>query len=233
MRKLLNILAVAALLVGTPLYAQNWEEGQHYQRVGNPVAMPDDRIVVIDAFGYPCPACRRFLPFLDAWSENLPDHVELQHLPVVLQPGWDLYARAFYTASVMGVADQAHEAMFKALHDERRQFRSFEDIAGFYSDFGVEPSTFINTSESFAVDARMRQNRNDVRTFAIRGTPSVIVHGKWRVSPNGFQSYDEMLEVVSYLVDREAEELGLNEGEEENGPVESVEAEAEQAEDDS
>lgn len=209
MRKILNVTASAALLLSGSLLAQTFEEGEHYQRIGSPVAAPDDRVVVTDGFGYPCPACRRFLPYLDAWEADLPDYVEVEHLPIALQPGWDLFARAYYTAEVMGIAGETHEAMFKALHDERRQFRSFEEIAGFYADHGVSAESFINTSQSFAVDARMRQNRNDVRTFGIRGTPSVIVQGKWRVSPNGFNSYEEMLEVVDYLVEREATALRL------------------------
>jgi len=211
MRKILTLIAGASLLLAGSLQAQTFEEGQHYQRISSPVAVPDDHVVVTDGFGYPCPACRRFLPYLNNWKADLPDYVEVKHLPVALQPGWDLFARAYLTAEVMGIAEETHEAMFKALHDERRQLRSFEDIADFYAEHGVDAGSFINTSQSFAVDARIRQNRNDVRTFGIRGTPSIIVQGKWRVSPNGFSSYDEMLTVVDYLVEREAGALGLNE----------------------
>lgn len=229
MRKLVNILATLAVLASASLSAQSWEEGRHYHAVGSPVSMPEDKVVVIDGFGYPCPACRRFLPYMDGWKAELEDFVEVRHMPVVLQPGWELFARAYYTAEVMGIADESHEAMFRALHDERRQFRSFDDIAAFYADYGVEPETFVNTSQSFAVDARMRQNRNDVRKYGIRGTPSVIVQGKWRVSPNGFGSYDEMVDVIAFLVDREAEALGLSAME---GDA-SETAEAEQAGDES
>jgi len=209
MRKFIFLITLSTLLASGAAAAQSYEEGRHFDRIGSPVSMPDDKVVVTDAFGYPCPACRRFLPYMDAWAQDLPDHVEVEHLPIALQPGWDLFARAYYTAQVMGIADASHEAMFKAVHDERRQFRSFEDIADFYSDFGVEAKGFVNTSKSFAVDARMRQNRNDVRTFGVRSTPTVVVQGKWRVSPNGFNSYEEMLDVVGFLVEREAEALGL------------------------
>ncbi|NBB93742.1 MAG: thioredoxin domain-containing protein [Gammaproteobacteria bacterium] len=235
MRKLSNLLVVAILLASTSLHAQNFQEGRHYQAIGNPVATPDDQVVVIDGFGYPCPACRRFLPYMDSWKADLPDYVEVKHMPVSLQPGWELFARGYYTAEVMGIAEETHEAMFKALHDERRQFRTFEDIAAFYADHGVEVDSFINTSQSFAVDARMRQNRNDVRGFGIRGTPSVIVQGKWRVSPNGFGSYEEMLAVVDHLVTREAEALGLGEasGEDASSAEGEESVEGEQAQDDS
>jgi thiol:disulfide interchange protein DsbA len=227
MRKFLHVMASAAVLLSGSLLAQEFQEGQHFQRIGNPVATPDDKVVVTDGFAYPCGACRRFLPYVGSWADNAPDYVEVEHLPIALQPGWELFVRGYYTALVMGVAEETHEAMFKAVHDERRQFRSFEDIAEFYAEHGVESESFVNTSQSFAVDAKMRQNRNDVRTFGIRGTPAVIVQGKWRVSPNGFSSYDEMLSAVDYLVEREAEALGLT-GASEAAQTEETES-AEQA----
>ncbi|MFW5926828.1 MAG: thiol:disulfide interchange protein DsbA/DsbL [Wenzhouxiangella sp.] len=214
-----NMLKHAATIAGlmmfaAPLMAQPFEEGQHYQRISTPAAAPEDRVEVVEAFAYPCPACRNFMPHITTWEEELPDYVDFSRLPVALQPGWDLFARAFYTAEVMGVDKAAHEAMFHAVHDERRQFSSFEDIAEFYTEFDVEQEAFLNTSESFAVDSRMRQNRNEVRRFGIRGTPSVIVQGKWLVSPNAFESYQQMIEVIDFLVEREAGELGLDEAEE-------------------
>lgn len=206
-------LLALLLLVAGPLAAQPFEEGQHYDRVGTPVTVPDDRVVVTDGFAYPCSACRRFLPHMAEWEAAQPDFVEVRRLPIALQPGWDLFVRAYYTAEVSGIGEESHEAMFRALHDERRQFRNFEDIAGFYEDFGMSEETFVNTSESFAVDARMRQNRNEVRGYGIRSTPTVIVQGKWRVSPGSFSSYQEMIDAIDFLVEREAARLGLEAGE--------------------
>jgi thiol:disulfide interchange protein DsbA len=172
---------------------------------------------VVEAFAYPCPACRNFLPVISEWAEGLPDHVNLSHLPVGLQPGWEVFARVYYTAEVLGLGHDAHEAMFRALHDERRQFRSIEDIAEVYTEFGVGVDEFVNTSQSFAVDGRMRRNRNDIMQFGIRGTPTMIVQGKWRVSPSDFTSYEELLAAVDTLIERESELLEPSE----NGSAEA------------
>lgn len=201
---LLGLAVLAGQAVAGP-----FEEGEHYQRIGTPVSVPDDRVQVIEAFAYPCPACRNFLPHITGWESDAADYVEFSRLPVGLQPGWDVFARAYYTAEVMGLGHEAHEAVFQALHDEGRQFNSFDDVAQVYADIGVDKEGFLNTAESFAVDSRMRQNRNDVRRYGVRSTPTMIVQGKWRLSPNGFNSYNEMLQAVDYLVEREAETLGL------------------------
>ena len=211
MTKLSQLAAATILLFAAGSSAgQTFEEGRHFHAIGSPAAPPTDRVEVVEAFAYPCPACRVFLPIIMEWSETLPEHVELTHLPVPLQPGWEVFARVFYTAEVLGLGHDAHEALFIALHDERRQFRSLEDIAAVYTDFGVSVEEFVSTSQSFAVDNRMRRNRNEVMRFGVRGTPTMIVQGKWRLSPSDFSSYQQMLAAVDYLVERETASLELS-----------------------
>ncbi len=208
------IIAIAALwMFSLTAVAESFEEGTHYQAIGTPVSTPDDRVQVIEAFAYPCPACNTFLPHIKGWEARQPDYVEFKRLPIGLQRGWDLFARAYYTAEVMGLGDDAHQAVFDALHREGRTIRNFEDIAAIYTDFDVTTESFINTAQSFAVDSRMRRNRSDVQRYGIRQTPTVVVQGRWRITPGSFDSFEQMLTAIDYLVDKEAEALGLNDQE--------------------
>ncbi len=202
---------LAALFLSAPLAAEQFVEGTHFERIGSPASAPSDRVEVIEAFAYPCPACRNFFPHISQWEKRQPEYVDFDRLPIALQQGWDMFARAYYTAEVMGINEDAHEAVFKALHDERRNIRSFQDIAGIYSQFDVTAEAFISTSESFAVDSRMRRNRSETMRLGVRQTPTMVVQGKWRLSPGNFNSYDQMLEAIDYLVAREAAALGLEE----------------------
>lgn len=196
-----------SLLLALSAAALAFNEGVHYERIGSPVDAPTDRVDVVEAFAYPCPACYNFHPIIERWVAEAPDHVHFSRLPIGLQRGWDMFAIAYYTADVMNVDSAAHGGVFRAIHDERRQIRSFDDIAAIYADYGVDTADFIATAESFAVDARMRRNRADVTRFGIRQTPTMIVQGKWRVAPGAFNSYQEMLQAVDFLVAREAELL--------------------------
>jgi len=191
--------------------AQPFEEGKHYQRIDVPIAGLDDRVEVIDAFAYPCGACRNFLPHIAAWEAELPDYVDLQRRPVPLQQGWELFVLGYYTAKVMGLPEsEVHPAIFRAVHEERRRFGNLADLAEVYAEYGdFSVDTFVNTAQSFAVDAAVRKNSIDLDRFGIRQTPTVIVQGKWRVSPRGFNSYEEMLAAINYLVEMEAAALGL------------------------
>ncbi len=218
MFRLITTATTLLLLMTAQAAAQveRFQEGTHFERIGSPVSVEGDQVEVIEAFAYPCPACRNFLPHITRWEEEAPDYVSFSRLPIALQRGWDVFALAYYTARELDLGHEAHEAVFRELHDERRQVRSFEDIAEIYSEFGVDAEEFVSQSQSFTVDSRMRQNRNQVSRFGVRQTPTMIVQGKWRVSPRGFDDYDHMLEAVDFLVEREAEALGLEAGDQGN-----------------
>jgi thiol:disulfide interchange protein DsbA len=83
-----------------------------------------------------------------------------------------------------------------------------DQLAAFYSQFGVDKDKFLSTSRSFAVDGRLRKDQSLVQTYGIRGTPSLVVNGKYRISGNAaVASYDMMFDVVDYLVEQEARSM--------------------------
>ncbi|MEN1728786.1 MAG: thiol:disulfide interchange protein DsbA/DsbL [Pseudomonadota bacterium] len=194
--------------------AQPFIEGTHYQRISGPAVAIEDRVEVIEAFAYPCGACRNFLPHITRWEANLPEHVDFQRRPVPLQQGWEVFVMGYYTAEVMGLdIHDVHEAVFRAFHDERRRIRSIDDLAAVYAENAeIEADAFVSTAGSFAVDSSLRKNRSDLIRFGIRSTPTMVVQGKWRISPNAFNSYEQMLAAVDFLVAQEAEALGLTSG---------------------
>lgn len=213
MTRAIFLFALLGSLVSATAIAQPFEEGTHYQRIDGPGVPIEDRVEVIEAFAYPCGACRNFLPHITGWEEELPDYVDLQRRPVPLQQGWELFVLGFYTAQVMGLPfEDVHAGVFRAIHEERQRISSLDDLADIYASNGdVSAESFVNTAQSFAVDSSVRKNSTELARYGVRSTPTVIVQGKWRVSPNGFGSYEEMLTAIDFLVEREATELGLNE----------------------
>ena len=83
--------------------------------------------------------------------------------------------------------------------------RSMEELADFYSQFGVDSDKFMGAARSFAVDARLKRDQLELQSYGITGTPTLILSGKYRVAGNAaVPSFDVMLEVVDYLIARES-----------------------------
>jgi thiol:disulfide interchange protein DsbA len=92
-----------------------------------------------------------------------------------------------------------------ALYKEKKIMRNMEELAEFYSQFGVTASEFLGTSKSFAVDATLSRNQRALQNYGVNGTPTMIVNGKYLVQGSeAVPNYDTLLNVVDTLVAQEA-----------------------------
>jgi len=198
-------VAFAALLALTACAeAQNYQEGVHYDTIDGPdVADTDDVVEVVEVFSYMCPHCGNFQPFVGAWHEELPDNVEFSRAPVIFNPSWEPFARAYYTAEVLDILDESHAALFTALHQEHKRIRTMDDLAEFHAEYGVSVDSFTSTAKSFPVESKIRMGNAFIGRTGVRSTPTLVINGKYRVSPRQGGTFDEMLEVADWLIARE------------------------------
>ncbi len=203
-RLLLMLLATAPLLAwAAPAAAP--VEGQDYELIAEPgpFAPLAGKIEVVELFGYTCPHCAHFEPLLEAWVTRQPADVRFTPVPAAFGGYWDSYARAFYAAEQVGVLKRSHADVFKALHEQRSlpvQNVSPDELATFYSQYGVQPQRYVEALRSPQVDEKVK----NARAFAVRvrppGTPSLIINGKYLVKGKNF---DDNLRIAEALVARE------------------------------
>jgi thiol:disulfide interchange protein DsbA len=196
----------SALALGLALtvsaHAQ-FQEGTHYDVIEGPSAADDGVVEVVEVFSYMCPHCRNFQPYVTPWEKDLPEGVTFRRVPVSFNRSWETFARAYFTADVLDITGESHDALFAALHDERKMFRTMDDLAEFHSQFGVDADQFESTAESFPVVSAMRKSVADLGKWGVRSTPTLVIDGKYRVSPRRGGTFEEMLDVADYLIERE------------------------------
>lgn len=204
------LMALALLFTSGAAMAQDtvgeFQEGVHFFTIETPENFrPVDGVRVTEVFSYLCNHCATFEPYVQAWKLRQPESVEFTRIPVEFGRAiWSMYARAYVTADLLGAGEDAHIAMMDALWKDGEQMRSMDELAGFYAEFGIDPEKFVATSESFAVDMRIKNEQKAVREAGVSGTPSMIVNGKYRISAGGaVSSFDTMLAIVDALVARE------------------------------
>jgi thiol:disulfide interchange protein DsbA len=197
------VMAYGAFAQGAP--KPQYQEGIHYTPIESAPVASGDKVLVVEAFSYMCSHCGTFEPYISGWLGRKPEYVEFKRIPVIFGRGsWDLYARAYVTAEVMGVADKAHGALMDKIWKEKVIARNMDELAEFYAGFGVKASEFVATSASFAVDAKLRKEQTVVLESGVHGTPSLIVAEKYLVAGNeAVANYDVMLSVVDFLIAKE------------------------------
>jgi thiol:disulfide interchange protein DsbA len=199
------IFAVSLLLVSQLGMAQQakYQEGTHYFLLDQAAGQnTSGNVEVTEVFSYACSHCNTFEPYMQSWKKSKPENVTLNRIPVVFgNRSWELMARAYVTAEMMGIVEESHLAMMDAIWKQRKQFRDLDSLASFYAGFGVEEDAFKAHYQSFAADSQMRRGQKDVLTFGVSGTPSLVVNRKYRVvSSQHVPNYDVMLDVVNHLV---------------------------------
>jgi len=201
-----RILASFLLLVaGAAAQAQAPVEGRDYERLASPATASGGAIEVVEVFAYTCPYCASLEPVIGTWSGQLPADVAFSKQPVPFGNPGETHARAFYAAQAMGTLQPFHEALFRALHVERKPLRSPADMAELAASVGMDREQFLATMDSFAVKTRIARAKQAVTGYAIAGTPTVIVAGKYRVNVPREGGFERMLKIVDALVAQERE----------------------------
>lgn len=164
----------------------------------------DGTVEVKELFWYGCPHCYTFEPKVQAWLANKPDYAEFSRLPAIFSnPRWELHARMFYAAEVLGVFDKMHPIMFHVIHNKHEQLDSEDKIAKLFAEHGIPEDKFREAFASFAVQSDIRRAADLTQRYGISGVPTIVVNGKYRVDGPIAGTYDRLIEILNYLVQKE------------------------------
>ncbi len=189
-------LLLSALLGPTAVLA-----AERYQTLDGPKPGDDpDTIEVREFFWYGCPHCDNFRHHIADWKDDVPEGVTFTHVPAIFRPSWEVHARAFYAAKIMGVLDRFHHPMFEAIHDEGRKLQSAEAIGAFVEELDIDGDEFAKTMNSFAVNARIKRAKRLQSAYGVRGTPSVVIDGRYIISAGDAGSFDNMIQIIDERV---------------------------------
>jgi len=200
-----TLFAIIFLFCSQVAFAQQeqsnkFQEGTHYFKLAQAAAPSDNNSVEVTVvFSYLCNHCNALEPFIENWAQKKPDNVKMNRIHVVFGRPHEIMARGYITAEMTGIADASHAALMDAIWKQGKRFRNPEELADFYTKFGVDKNRFLANYKSFAADSQLRRTNRDVKLFGVTGTPSIVVNRKYRV-PNTAA----VLDVVDFLVAKES-----------------------------
>lgn len=172
---------------------------------GRPYDETGGKIEVVEFFNYICPACNAFEPLLQEWKTKLPKDVNVIYVPADFRADFSFYARVYYAAELLGLAEKTHQAVYKAIHEDHKLPGEGGEldpkrIAAFYAPYGTTPQAFTDAMDSFAVNTRMAQGHQFMVQCRIQGTPTLVVGGKYLVKG---KTRSDSLRIAGQLIERE------------------------------
>jgi protein dithiol oxidoreductase (disulfide-forming) len=174
-------------------------EGSEYTTIDTPDQPTGNKVQVTEVFGYGCHFCANLQPDLAKWKKTLPPDVQFSYMPAPFGGLPDGFMRAFYAAQAKGVQEKSHDGIFKAVFVDKR-VTTADDIPKLYADYGMDPTVFASTMQSFAVSSKVAAATEQVKRWGIEGTPTIVVDGKYRVQQLSATGPQGMFRTVEWLV---------------------------------
>jgi thiol:disulfide interchange protein DsbA len=197
------MLFVFLLVNSAVLQASGYTEGVEYKAVPPQPTDTGDKIEVLEFFWYGCPHCYTFEPYIQAWKKTKPANVEFVRVPAIFRPDWEVQARTYYALSNMGVIEDLHEKIFAAIHVDKKKLNTKEQLTNFLVEKGVDRKKFEEQYSSFSVDTMVRKAKKKQTGYRIQGVPSIAVNGKYLSSGSMSGSYDNLVKILDFLVNKE------------------------------
>ena len=201
-RRLLQAAAAGALAYVLPARAQQPRARpnlEYFEVAPQPVS-PGPRIEVIEFFWYGCPYCYQLQPFLDGWLTRKPEDVDFRRMPALFRQSWVPHTRLFHVLASLGELDRLHGAVYKAIHTEGERLTDAEAAAAWAARNGIERGRFIAAHNSAEMDKRVEQSMADTRRYQIKGTPSLVVDGRYVTSTGMSESVSGVIGILDDLI---------------------------------
>ncbi|MDV2856578.1 MULTISPECIES: thiol:disulfide interchange protein DsbA/DsbL [Oceanimonas] len=189
---------IAMFFVPVTQAASEFKEGVEYTVVSE---IASSKREVTEFFSYICPHCYSFQPLMQQLEERVPE-AEINKVPVGFL-GKELgpvLQRAYGAAKLLKVEDKLTPVMFDRIHRQKKVPGSINDVKEVFVANGVDAKDFDGVINSFALNGMIAKYDRQTEQFNIRGTPTLIVRGKYQLNMSEIGSEDRFYRVVEYLL---------------------------------
>lgn len=199
-KRLRFIFIVGIVMLSAPVQSEAIN-GVRYKLVKPAQPLADPRkIEVIEFFWYGCPHCYFLEPALKQWLQSQPYAINFIRIPVFFNGLASKHARAYFTAEILGVAEELHDDFFDAIQNKNKRLGNEDQLAKFFSERGINEQIFRENYNSFAVDAKVRKAKSMAPRYGIRSVPTIIVNGKYKTNAVLAKGQKNLIAVIEELV---------------------------------
>jgi protein dithiol oxidoreductase (disulfide-forming) len=211
--KTFMVALVASILAPIALAQQSpFIEGKDYFKLEQtqPQEAPAGKIEVREFFSYGCPHCYEAEPFITAWKANMPSSAVFIAQPVgSFQPQFMVFAKAYFAAQKLKVAEKGNQALFEAIYKDRKipqMNATIEQVAEVYKPLGVDTKAFVQIANSFAIQTKIKSADQALVRYGVGSTPTFVVGGKYRTDVVAIGGHQKLASALNFLIAKVAME---------------------------
>jgi len=194
------LCGLAIALIAAPAVAQQPQRDVDYRLISQQPVATGERVEVIEFFFYACPYCNELEPLLERWRKRKPTDVVFRRVPVVRHDSWVPLAKTYYALEAMGEAERLHAAVYHGHHVDDLPLSQEKVIAEWAEKQGLDRDKFMAIYRSDAIREKVEHSRRMTADYDIKGTPSVVVDGRYLTSSGMTNGVPQVIPVLDGLV---------------------------------
>ena len=200
-RAFLGTLGALPLLIGDMASAQQRARlGYEYLTIEPQPVASTTGIEVAEFFWYGCPYCYQLQAPLETWAKTKPADVTLRRIPAIFRESWVPGARLYYTLESLGELPRLHHAVYRSVHEDRVNLISADVTAEWAKQHGIDAARWLATYNSPDVDRKVEDSRRFTRSYAIKGTPSLVIDGRFITSSGMTETVAGVIPILEDLI---------------------------------
>jgi protein dithiol oxidoreductase (disulfide-forming) len=199
-RAVLGALACLPLVGAGAVFAQQRARVSYEYLLIDPQPVGAQGIEVVEFFWYGCPYCYQLQAPLEGWLKTKPADVTLRRIPAIFRETWVPHARLFYTLEALGELPRLHHSVYHSMHEEKMSLNSADATAEWAKQNGVDAARWLAIYNSADMDRKVDDSRRLTRTYSIRGTPSLVVDGRYLTSSAMTESVSGVIPILEDLI---------------------------------
>lgn len=174
--------------------------GSEYRLIEPQPPQDGERIEVIEFFWYGCPFCYELQPALEDWTQRMPADVTLRRIPAILRDAWAPHVRVYYTLETLGELGRLHQQVYHSYHVEELHMSKPDVMVQWAMRHGIAREQWLAAYNSAAVAQKVEQAKAVSRAYEVRGTPTLVVDGRYLTSSSMAGSVRGVMPVVDELI---------------------------------
>ena len=160
-----------------------------------------ERIEVIEFFYYGCPICYELQPHMTRWlATHAPGYIALRRVPALSSEGWETLAKLYFTLEAIGEVNRLHWPVYDNFHFDGKLLNDEKVMLEWVGQNGIDAKKFGEIYASPAMQVKLAETRELMKTYDVRAVPTIIVDGKYLSSARLAVGTRQLMQIVDELV---------------------------------
>ena len=136
----------------------------------------------------------------EAWAKKQPKDVSIRRAPIAFRPDFEPQQRLYFVLEGLGKIDELHGKVFHAIHVEKQQLNTADQISAWMEKQGIPKAKFMELYNSFTVSTKVRKATQLQDAYLLDGVPALGIAGRYFTNGTQAKSLERSLQVTDYLI---------------------------------